>query len=125
LDPTGTRMMIIYHLKSQRWLQPGGHVEAGENPEHTAIREVQEECGLGDLKFLLQDPFDIDVHEIPAGKTPAHLHFDLRYLLQWEGKKTTSPELECRWVDFDKLREWTTEESILRIAAKAQKFIRS
>ena len=28
------------------WLQPGGHIETGEAPEHAAVREVREETGL-------------------------------------------------------------------------------
>jgi 8-oxo-dGTP diphosphatase len=44
------------------WKAPGGHMEFGETPEETAIREVEEEVGIKmrDLKFrtLTNDVFE-------------------------------------------------------------------
>ena len=46
------------------WKAPGGHMEYGETPEQTAMREVQEELGvtLSDLKFrtMTNDVFEAD-----------------------------------------------------------------
>ena len=35
-----------------RWTIPKGHVEEGESLEETAVREIEEETGLGSLKIL-------------------------------------------------------------------------
>lgn len=74
----GRRGTVLHlHRKARRWLQPGGHVDAGESPEQAARRETLEETGLG-----VEHPPDgprvihLDVH--PAQQ---HLHLDLRYLL--------------------------------------------
>jgi len=47
-EPTFERLLFIRHRKpplAGRWLPPGGHVDAGETPEESAIREVFEETG--------------------------------------------------------------------------------
>ena len=84
VNPSRSKTLLIFHGTLQRWLQPGGHFEPGENdPCGAAIREVLEETGV-----LAQTPnegprlLDVDVHPIPARKdSPAHFHFDLRMLL--------------------------------------------
>ena len=35
----------------KRWGLPKGHSEDGESPQETALREVREETGLGDLRL--------------------------------------------------------------------------
>ena len=35
-----------HHIDPGCWIQPGGKIEPGENPESAAIREVKEEMGV-------------------------------------------------------------------------------
>jgi len=35
-----------------RWTWPKGHIEKGEKPEETALREISEESGLTDIKII-------------------------------------------------------------------------
>jgi 8-oxo-dGTP pyrophosphatase MutT (NUDIX family) len=39
-------VLLVAHRKAGLWLPPGGHVEPGEDPWHTAVREAGEELGL-------------------------------------------------------------------------------
>ncbi len=85
VDPSGERVCLIKHLKLNRWLQPGGHVEPEDEdqPLRAAIRETKEETDLDVRLFDLDmaHPFDIDVHAFPArGDQPGHWHMDLRFL---------------------------------------------
>lgn len=52
-------VLLIYHLKLQKWLSPGGHVEANETPAEAAKREVLEETGL-EIEFLSQENLSIN-----------------------------------------------------------------
>ncbi len=84
LDASRENLLLLFHRKLDRWLQPGGHGEPGEtDPLAVARREAVEETGLTDL-VLASDvpaPFDLDVHVIPArGADQAHEHLDIRYL---------------------------------------------
>ena len=45
VDPMTKKMLLVYHGKFKKWVQPGGHIESDEYPEETAIREVFEETG--------------------------------------------------------------------------------
>ena len=75
-------MVILWHKKIGRWVQPGGHVEdSDESVADASLRELCEETGATatDIaKFL--GIVDIDVHPIPAHKDqPEHLHYDVRF----------------------------------------------
>lgn len=70
--------LLVLHKRLGVWLQPGGHIEAGELPWEAAVREVGEETGL-DVRHPSTGPAlcHVDVHPAPKG----HTHLDLRYLL--------------------------------------------
>lgn len=83
LDHARERVLLLHHARLRRWLQPGGHGEGETEPRLIALREIEEETGLGPSDLI---PFpdarllDVDVHGIPARPgEPAHLHLDLRY----------------------------------------------
>jgi 8-oxo-dGTP pyrophosphatase MutT (NUDIX family) len=79
IDGSG-RLLLHHHRRLGRWLQMGGHIEPGERPSAAALREAIEESGLHDLRLVSGSPFDLDIHDIPAGKgEPAHLHYDIRF----------------------------------------------
>jgi 8-oxo-dGTP pyrophosphatase MutT (NUDIX family) len=74
--PRGT--VLHLHKRLGFWLQPGGHVDPGEAPWETAVRETKEETGLLG-RHPAEGPrlFHLDAHPA-AGE---HFHLDLRYLL--------------------------------------------
>jgi 8-oxo-dGTP pyrophosphatase MutT (NUDIX family) len=39
-------VFLVDHRKAGRWLPPGGHVEPGEPPWNTVVREADEELGI-------------------------------------------------------------------------------
>jgi 8-oxo-dGTP pyrophosphatase MutT (NUDIX family) len=89
-DKKAQMLLLLWHVKLQRWLQPGGHCEPGEDIDTiaTAWRELLEESEAGRecFKLVQTAPFDVDVHEIPArGDEPTHFHYDVRYLFTLEG----------------------------------------
>ena len=46
VDPRRDLILLVHHAALDRWLQPGGHVDAEEEPGDGAAREVWEETGL-------------------------------------------------------------------------------
>jgi 8-oxo-dGTP pyrophosphatase MutT (NUDIX family) len=117
----GRRTLLIHHAKLNRWLQPGGHAEAGEtDARHVARREAEEEVGIvtppDDGQLL-----DVDVHTIPArGDQPAHFHFDLRYLFLVPHRevRAAAEVLDARWFTLDEADAVVNEAGLRRMIAK-------
>jgi 8-oxo-dGTP pyrophosphatase MutT (NUDIX family) len=38
--------MLVDHIKAGCWLLPGGHVDDGEDPRVTVVREAEEELAI-------------------------------------------------------------------------------
>jgi len=79
------RVVLLLHRKLNRWLPPGGHIDAPELPEQAAIREAFEETGLVTELIAECEPVGFD-HALarPAGLQlediePGHQHIDFIY----------------------------------------------
>jgi 8-oxo-dGTP pyrophosphatase MutT (NUDIX family) len=94
LGPRRDRFLLVHHRRLNRWLLPGGHVEAEDLvPSDSARREVLEETGA-DLTKSAGILIGCDVHPIPArGKEPLHLHHDLIFAFRARSDRSVcSPE---------------------------------
>lgn len=122
IDRRRERTLLTHHRKLDKWLQLGGHSDGDAETVGVAVREAQEESGL-EVSVADEAIFDLDVHEIPAhGKEPAHLHYDVRFLLMasTEAFVVTSESKALRWVTADEVGDLTQEESVLRMVRKWQ-----
>jgi 8-oxo-dGTP pyrophosphatase MutT (NUDIX family) len=86
------RVLLHHHVRLNRWLPPGGHVEPNELPDDAARREVEEETGV--IVRLIGEPaIDVDLPGQPRQLCPpvgiqvtpiepGHEHIDLIYLAE-------------------------------------------
>jgi 8-oxo-dGTP pyrophosphatase MutT (NUDIX family) len=130
VNPQIRHVLLIKHKFLKRWLQPGGHIEAGDGtPLAAAKREVAEEIGLPPDQLTLVAttadvhlPLDIDTHFIPKNPQKGedeHYHHDFQYLFAANGKSTlraNSDEL-CgfRWIP---IHELARDVAFARVANK-------
>jgi 8-oxo-dGTP pyrophosphatase MutT (NUDIX family) len=130
LSSDGTRVLLLHHRKLERWLQPGGHAEAGEDDGAAiALREAREETGIEELRLHPEAPrpMDVDVHSIPArGSEPAHLHLDLRYAVMAEKTaallRSAKETNALRWFGWDEIDGLGLDAGLRRGLAKARRF---
>jgi 8-oxo-dGTP pyrophosphatase MutT (NUDIX family) len=124
----GERVLLLHHRKLGRWLQPGGHAEAGEREgEVVALREAREETGIEGLTLhpKAPRPLDVDVHPIPArGDEPAHRHLDLRYLVIAPDDPTLrrldAEARALRWFTWDELATLDLDPGLRRALRAAR-----
>ena len=126
VNRTASHVLLTHHKKLNLWVQLGGHADGDTDLRSVALREAEEESGISGIRIVSPAIFDVDIHTIPERKgVPEHLHYDVRYLLQTgEGEQfSVSDESHAlAWVEIDKIRATTEEESILRMARKSRTF---
>ena len=122
LAPDADALLLIFHGKLHRWLQPGGHVDPDDADILAAARrEVLEEVGIGELSLVTPGPFDLDIHEIPPIKgDPAHAHFDVRFLFRAHDLtfRAGSDAKAARWVPLAEIDEGISDRSVVRALEK-------
>jgi len=118
-----THTLLVHHRRLGKWLQPGGHAEGETDALAVAIREAEEETGLR-VRPVSPLIFDLDAHDIPERKKePAHVHFDIRYLVEADMAKrvVVSPESRAaEWVRLEHVSAMNTDESVLRMVRKTR-----
>jgi 8-oxo-dGTP pyrophosphatase MutT (NUDIX family) len=124
-----THVVLLHHGKLDKWLQPGGHCDGDADVLRVALREANEETGLTQLRPLNELIYDVDAHQIPARKqTPAHIHYDIRHLLEASGAEpivVSEESHDVRWIALDEIARLNTDASVLRLAAKMTRYFAS
>ena len=96
-------VLLVDHKKAQLWLPTGGHVEPGEHPRVTVVRELAEELGL-ELGEAPEAPLMLTVSET-VGTTAGHTDVSLWYVLRGDRHAPLTFDTEefysVRWFHFD------------------------
>ena len=128
------KTLLLFHKKHNKWMPPGGHVEANETPAEAAKREAFEETGI-EIEFITQENVWIDdsnaksiprphhmlLEQIPqTAKEPAHEHIDFIYI----GRPVSeSPAAELHHMRWFTLEEVLHLETGVEVFADVQKTV--
>ncbi len=82
----GEYILLVDHINAELWVPTGGHVDPGEHPRDTALREAQEELSLRG-EFLREGPVFVTITET-VGKTAGHTDVSLWYVLRGDRKSS-------------------------------------
>jgi len=107
-----SRVLMNHHKFLNIWICFGGHADGERDVLNVALREVIEESGIEDVEPVMQNIFDVDVHDIPFNakkNEPAHKHFDIRYLFRVrtavnENFAESEESLGLRWCSYEEAR---------------------
>jgi 8-oxo-dGTP pyrophosphatase MutT (NUDIX family) len=102
-NAAGDMLMIFRH---GLWDLPKGKIDAGENAEAAAVREVEEECGIGQLHILHALPWTY--HLYPDQESEWVLKKTYWFKMQSESNEKPRPEQKenitrAEWVPKDKV----------------------
>jgi 8-oxo-dGTP pyrophosphatase MutT (NUDIX family) len=124
LDASRRSVLLVLHRKVGLWLQPGGHLEDGDQTlAAAALRESVEETGVADLELLDDLPVHLDRHTAPCG---AEQHLDVRFVLGARDGAVplvSDESLDVAWFPLDALPRGRSEclspllHAALRVAA--------
>jgi 8-oxo-dGTP pyrophosphatase MutT (NUDIX family) len=123
LDPGTGRLLLLFHTKVQRWLQPGGHADGDANLAAVACREAEEETGIAGLT-VITPAVDLDVHVFhnQTSPEPDHLHLDVRHLVLAPPGAIAVGNHESEglaWVAREDLPGYDVDDGTLRLADAA------
>jgi 8-oxo-dGTP pyrophosphatase MutT (NUDIX family) len=109
-DEGSAHVLLVRH-RTLGWVQPGGHLDPGEDPAVGAARELAEETGLhlkpSEVPALLHPAI------FPArDDEPAHVHWNLGYRFVADPSTPLVPEpgAPVAWFPVDDLPEPTTPD---------------
>jgi 8-oxo-dGTP pyrophosphatase MutT (NUDIX family) len=117
------QVLLIFHPRLRRWLQPGGHLEPGDlDIASAARREVREETGVALDESAAPRLVGIDVHHIPASAAePAHVHHDLVFGFVARDQSAEPVEgLRAAWCRWDRLDDFAADAALRRAAHRAR-----
>ena len=104
VDPDG-RVLIAQRPEGKPmaglWEFPGGKVEAGETPEQSLIRELEEELGIV-VKEACLAPLTFASHTYPE----FHLLMPLYVCRRWDGLVTAREGQSLTWARPNRLRDY-------------------
>ena len=113
-------ILLVDHINAELWLPTGGHVEPGEHPRTTVVREAREELGI-EAVFLFDHPIFLTITET-VGKTAGHTDVSLWYVLQ--GNRTSRIDFDAaefygvRWFHKDDVPLDRTDKHMQRFLEK-------
>ena len=128
------KVLLCHHKKLGMWLPLGGHVDEGETPEQSVIREIKEEAGIdieiightddggnedGKVQMLIT-PNHLQLEEID-GK---HQHIDLAYFARAKSGDVQLKEDEhhdIKWFSLEDLDSPEINHNVRYFARKAIK----
>ena len=135
--------LLLYHDKLRQWLYPGGHVEDNEEPQHAALRELEEEAAISATMLSCQPasavslnideqvvaelpmPLSILCERIPD-KGGHHWHIDMIYVGRTddEQRERLEERADAKWVSPAAAEELACPRELPSLMRKALTILR-
>ena len=105
------------------WDFPKGHIEAGEDPQTTARRELQEETGVRDARFVPDFKESMRYFYRKAGEDMRKVV--IYFLAETAGGDVTLSHEHCgyQWLRYDEAVGRLTFKNARDLLAKAERFL--
>ena len=112
-DAADRSVLLGDHVKSGLWLPPGGHVDPGEDPRDTVVRETREELGIRAV-FHPRAGGDRPLFVTVTPTTDrSHADVSLWFALDCDRAAELRPDprefRSIRWYNVDEQLEWPSD----------------
>ena len=108
-DTKQGKIYLGHHIKADDWIPPGGHIEPGESPVQTVIREMKEELDYTIDQNVLE-PWNLSVKPINNPDRGCIAHYDIWFLLRMPVTNFTFDHGEYYAAEW-----WDIQEGVARI----------
>ncbi|MBT9457192.1 MAG: NUDIX hydrolase [Burkholderiaceae bacterium] len=116
----GQGLLLVDHRNARLWLPTGGHVEPGEHPRRTVVRELLEELGFA-AAHEIGPPLMITC-TTTVGLTAGHTDVSLWYVVRTERAQPIRYDegefKSVRWFDFDAVPHARSDPHLRRFLEK-------
>lgn len=119
-----TEVLLVHRPRYDDWSWPKGKLDPGETALGAAVREVEEETGLG---VRLGPPLSAQVYLVGNGAARAKV---VRYWVAWctgsddvSGYRPNDEIDEVRWVALNEAGSWLHYERDVALLAEARPFL--
>ena len=118
LDETHKYVLMAYHNIYKSWAWLGGHADGNGDLKEVILKEVEEESGLGNVRFIKDDIFSLEIltvsgHEKKGEYVSSHLHLNITYFLEADKAENIrikeDENNKIGWIDLNKINEYSTE----------------
>ncbi len=115
-------LLLLHEFKTKYWEFPRGKIEGSETIQETAVREIEEETGITELKLIPGFEEKIEWFFKRDRKT---VFKQATYLLaETQTKKVTlSEELDFTWLPYKEALNTITHKNEKEVLQKAEAFL--
>lgn len=133
VNPARDKVLMIFHNMFNSWAWIGGHADGVQNLQFVAVKEMQEETGVENVRPLLNMPLDINVlsvsNHVKKGKfVPRHLHYNVVYL--FEADETVPLRIKpdensgVAWIKLEEIPERCLEKHMVPYYGRIMRKVR-
>ena len=119
MSPDRTKVLMAYHNLYDSWAWLGGHADGESDLLAVALREAEEESGVGAVRPATEDILSVETlcvegHEKRGRYVPCHLHLNVTYLLEADPDQPLRVKPDensaVAWIAVEDIPKKSTEE---------------
>ena len=119
----GVKWLVCKHSGYHKWVFPKGLVEEGEKVRETAVREVEEECGIKTrIRAKIPDP-EKYIYTFEGIKIFKVVEYFLMEYVSGDIKNHDWEMEEVEWMEFEAARERLDFTGAKKVLNKAKKLL--
>ena len=134
VNPARTKALMLYHNIYNSWAWSGGHADGEADMLAVALREAQEETGVGHVWPVSRELYSLEILPVNAhfkrGRyVVPHLHLNLTYLLEADDAQAVHEKPDensaVRWFPIADAPEASSEPDMRIIYRKLNEKLRN